>query len=60
MSECVKCGSEPNHSTPDIQVSFKKGYLNDNPFETLTLCEACAYGLLAEIYRKEKCTGHAK
>lgn len=60
MEKCVKCDRELNRSGPDIHVSFKKGYLNDNPFETLTLCEACAYQLLADIYRKEKCTGHAK
>lgn len=60
MEKCVKCGAELNNSGPIIHVSFKKGYLSDNPFETMTLCEACAYGLLAEIYRKEKCTGNAK
>lgn len=53
MENCINCGAEQSYSTR-IEVSFKKGFGAEKPFETLELCERCAYSLLAEIYRKKE------
>lgn len=53
MDNCVNCGTEMS-CLGHIEVSFKKGYGAEKPFETLELCERCAYQLLAEIYRNKE------